>query len=373
MCQFPLQLMYGLLIFTLLFWTPVWCVKRWGGQGFVLYLQNKYGVHLSYWNVQLVTTAFNPLFIALGRPRPFIKVWFHVGLVLVGIGSFFAIGVLFVNFVLVLVTPGSPLPPVPTRSDLNLTARGPIAAAAPAPSGAPARALSEPLLMPLIPGLNMPLAYLGYLIVALVVSSVVHELGHAMAAVGEGLVVHRCGAILVYVLPGAFVQIDETINYSLPVRQLRVYTAGAWHNVVLCVACYLVLLAVPYCWRPWWSTCNTMHNASCTWVVSVALDHPLKDVIAAENASSPIAIESLNGHAIGSPPPPPPLVLPPGGAVGPSLGKHKKFCYGSLCCCVGDCVVRHCHLYPLYSWQDILLTFAEMELTAQPCLPLGRM
>ena len=30
-----------------------------------------------------------------------------------------------------------------------------------------------------------------------------------------------------------------------------------------------------------------------------------------------------------------------------------------LCCCVGDCVVGHCHLYPLHSWQDILLTFAE--------------
>ena len=24
--------------------------------------------------------------------------------------------------------------------------------------------------------------------------------------------------------------------------------------------------------------------------------------------------------------------------------------------------MRHCHLYPLYSWQDILLFFAEMEL-----------
>ena len=28
----------------------------------------------------------------------------------------------------------------------------------------------------------------------------------------------------------------------------------------------------------------------------------------------------------------------------------------------GDCVVRPCHLYPLYPWQDMLLTFAEMEL-----------
>ena len=66
---------------------------------------------------------------------------------------------------------------------------------------------------------------------------------------------------------------------------------------------------------------------------------------------------------------PPPRVLPhpmsfPRGGGGPSLGQHNNFCCSSLCCCVGDCVVRHCHLYPLYSWQDILLTFAEMELNS---------
>ena len=31
----------------------------------------------------------------------------------------------------------------------------------------------------------------------------------------------------------------------------------------------------------------------------------------------------------------------------------------------------HCHLYPLYSWQDILLTFAEMELDSTTMFPLG--
>ena len=44
---------------------------------------------------------------------------------------------------------------------------------------------------------------------------------------------------------------------------------------------------------------------------------------------------------------------------------------GSLCCCVGDCVVGHCHLYPLHSWQDILLTFAEMELDSTAMFPSG--
>ena len=69
---------------------------------------------------------------------------------------------------------------------------------------------------------------------------------------------------------------------------------------------------------------------------------------------------------------PPPLVLPhplsfPGGGGG-SLGQHKSFCYGSLCCCVGDCAVRHCHLY---SWQDILLPFAERELDSTTMLTPG--
>ena len=63
--------------------------------------------------------------------------------------------------------------------------------------------------------------------------------------------------------------------------------------------------------------------------------------------------------------PPPSFVLPHplsfAGGGGVSPGQYKNFCYGSLCCCVGDCVVRHCHLYPLYPWQDILLTFAAME------------
>ena len=68
------------------------------------------------------------------------------------------------------------------------------------------------------------------------------------------------------------------------------------------------------------------------------------------------------------PPPPcrsPPLVVPRGGG-GASLGQPKIFRCGSLCCCVG-----HCHLYALHSWQDILLTFAEMELGSTTMFPPG--
>ena len=38
---------------------------------------------------------------------------------------------------------------------------------------------------------------------------------------------------------------------------------------------------------------------------------------------------------------------------------------------MGDCIVGHCHLYPLYSWQDNLLTSAEMELDSTNVLTPG--
>ena len=60
-----------------------------------------------------------------------------------------------------------------------------------------------------------------------------------------------------------------------------------------------------------------------------------------------------------------------GGTRGPSLGQPKIFRCGSLCCCVGGCVVGHYHLHPLHSWQDILLTFAEMELDSTTMFPPG--
>ena len=62
---------------------------------------------------------------------------------------------------------------------------------------------------------------------------------------------------------------------------------------------------------------------------------------------------------------PTPLVLP---HLSPSpVGD----CYGSLCCCVGDCVVRHCCLYLLYSWHSgtCQTAYPEGQTTTQECCP----
>ena len=72
--------------------------------------------------------------------------------------------------------------------------------------------------------------------------------------------------------------------------------------------------------------------------------------------------------------PSPPLVVPhplsfPGGGGGHLV--NPKFFVVAHCVVVCDCVVGHCHLYPLYSWQEIFLTFTEMELDSTTMFPPG--
>lgn len=63
-----------------------------------------------------------------------------------------------------------------------------------------------------------------------------HELGHAHAAVREGLKVERVGLFLAVCVPGAFVVIEDAL-YALPsAAQVRVFAAGPLANLVVAAA-----------------------------------------------------------------------------------------------------------------------------------------
>ena len=71
----------------------------------------------------------------------------------------------------------------------------------------------------------------------------------------------------------------------------------------------------------------------------------------------------------------PPMSFPtpcpsPGGGLGDRHLVNPHFFVAAHCV-----FVWHCRLYPLYSWQDILLIFAEMELdsTTAPSAPRGNL
>ncbi|XP_039289082.1 membrane-bound transcription factor site-2 protease-like [Nilaparvata lugens] len=101
------------------------------------------------------------------------------------------------------------------------------------------------ILQPVVPGVNLPITDLGYYMITLLFSTVIHEMGHAIAAVREDAHIAGVGAMLVLVVPVAYVSIEQLETLS-PVKQLRILCAGIWHNVVLIIAASLALFLLPW-------------------------------------------------------------------------------------------------------------------------------
>ncbi|KAG0249887.1 Membrane-bound transcription factor site-2 protease [Mortierella polycephala] len=88
--------------------------------------------------------------------------------------------------------------------------------------------------IPVIPGVTFPISHLPYYLLALLVSGVIHEAGHAIAAAREKTQVSSTGIFLYILYPGAFVDISSrAMAIMTPIQQLRVICAGVWHNAVL--------------------------------------------------------------------------------------------------------------------------------------------
>ncbi|GAA5976337.1 hypothetical protein JCM5350_001425 [Sporobolomyces pararoseus] len=94
---------------------------------------------------------------------------------------------------------------------------------------------SELLIQPLIPGLTTSLDALPTLILALAISQIYHEWGHALCAASESLSLSSTGFYLFFLLlPTFYVSITPTsLTTQNPWRELRVATAGVWNNLQL--------------------------------------------------------------------------------------------------------------------------------------------
>lgn len=109
-----------------------------------------------------------------------------------------------------------------------------------------ATALNDPVNTVAIPGLNafMPLASTPYIVLALVVATVVHEGGHAVACRAADVEVEEWGlALLLGVVPLAgYVLPSEELD-DAPLRaQLRVFSIGVFHNLLVAAVALAVLL-----------------------------------------------------------------------------------------------------------------------------------
>ena len=114
-------------------------------------------------------------------------------------------------------------------------------------------ASEEAVLRPQLPGYNMPVADAPLVGGALLLTLAFHELGHGIAASTERVKTEGVGIFLAYVIPGAFVRLEEGLLPQLPTRaQLKVYCAGAWHNLILAVLCVIATSSIPYALFPFY-------------------------------------------------------------------------------------------------------------------------
>ncbi|XP_006815124.1 membrane-bound transcription factor site-2 protease-like [Saccoglossus kowalevskii] len=126
---------------------------------------------------------------------------------------------------------------------------------------------SEQVLTPVMPGVNLPLSQIAYYFLTLAVCGILHEFGHAIAAVKEQVRVNGFGVFIFLLYPGAYVDLyTEHLNAISPLRQLRIYCAGVWHNFIIVVVCILLLHFLPVLLLPLY----TMGNGA---IVTEVLPH----------------------------------------------------------------------------------------------------
>ncbi|XP_068437337.1 membrane-bound transcription factor site-2 protease [Clinocottus analis] len=186
------------------------------------------GLMLSPFHVRWQTTMFNRLFAFCARINPRVQhLWFSSGLVF-GLVSMVGSVVLLARTL--------------QQTLAQMTTDNP-------------RIGGQQALQVVIPGVNLPTSQLAYFFSALLLSGVIHELGHAVAALREQVRVNGFGIFVFVVYPGAFVDLFTThLSIISPTQQLRIFCAGVWHNFVLCVAALLLLFLLPLLLFPVYST-----------------------------------------------------------------------------------------------------------------------
>ena len=151
---------------------------------------------------ELIARCFNP---SVRWKRELLEVWFSGGVVLMGVGQ--GVSILLFTYIL--------------YNSLMTLLR----------SHVPTDDYSEPIVTPImIPRTDADIEYLLLFWSGTLLVLIVHEIGHAAAASMERLFIQGFGIFFVVIFPGAYVRVEDSIQYLTTRQQLRIYSAGVWHN-----------------------------------------------------------------------------------------------------------------------------------------------
>ncbi len=104
-------------------------------------------------------------------------------------------------------------------------------------------AIPGPEIALVLPGINpiLPLEYIGYILLALVVAIIAHEFSHGILTFAQKLKVKSLGIIYLVVPIGAFVEPDdEELKKTETKKRMRVYAAGPLANFVVVIISLLI-------------------------------------------------------------------------------------------------------------------------------------
>jgi len=98
-------------------------------------------------------------------------------------------------------------------------------------------------IQPILPGWNLPLSHLPYYLLAILISVVIHELGHAMASASHKIPIQSVGVTLFGpLIPAAHVELNSAQLRESPIKkQLDILTAGVWMNIYLALIAYFIV------------------------------------------------------------------------------------------------------------------------------------
>jgi len=108
-------------------------------------------------------------------------------------------------------------------------------------------ALPGPEVALVLPGINpiLPLEYLGYVLLGLIVAIIVHEFSHGILTLVDKLKVKSLGILYLIVPIGAFCEPDdEEVKKAGILSRMRIYAAGPTANFVVVLICILLFSGV---------------------------------------------------------------------------------------------------------------------------------
>ncbi|XP_011187961.1 membrane-bound transcription factor site-2 protease [Zeugodacus cucurbitae] len=198
------------------------------------------GLTVQFLRLRWHTTAFNRAMLRWGNNSGWMRLWLTRSYT---VGVLVSLSLLPIGIILLFITI--------FNGESSSTAQ---AATRSGPSAESGVLQNAPKVEILLPGVNLPLEEVGYYALTLLLCTIVHEFGHALAAVQEDIPVIGFGFQLYLCLPFAYTEIStEHLNALKWFKKLRIICAGIWHNFLFALFCYLLLSTLGYVAAPFYT------------------------------------------------------------------------------------------------------------------------